>query len=71
MGEKIKVLSSGALKNLDIEFELNKPDKIGGLQTVHIQNDQFRLDMDEIEFFKVATGILAAKRKLKVLKGEL
>ncbi len=71
MGEKIKILSSGKMKNTDIEIELNKPDKRGGLHSVHFQNEEFRFDLDEVEFMKLATGILAAKRKLLSLKGEL
>ncbi|WP_456379211.1 hypothetical protein [Lutibacter sp.] len=71
MGEKLKILSKGKLKNVTIEVELNKPDKPKGLHPIHIQNDEFRFDMDEIEFVKLATGILAAKRKLLVLKGDL
>lgn len=71
MGEKIKDLSIGKLKNVKLEIELNKPDFIGGLHTVHIQNEGFRFDLDEKEFFKLATGILSAKRKLLAFKGDL
>ena len=71
MGEKIKVLSCGVLKNIEIEIELNKPDKPGGLHSVHFQNNEFRFDTDEVEFVKLATGILSARRKLLELKGDL
>ncbi len=70
MGEKLKDLAIGEFKNVKLEIELNKPDNIGGFHTIHFQNEEFRFDMDEIEFLKIATGILAAKRKLKVLKGD-
>ena len=70
MGEKLKILSTGKLKDADLELELNKPDKINGLHSIHIQNDEFRFDLDEVEFLKLATGILSAKRKLLVLKGD-
>ena len=71
MGEKLKVLSKGKLKNVEIEVELNKPDFEGGLHTVHIQNEEFRIDMDEVEFLKLATGILKAKKGLLRLKGDI
>jgi len=71
MGEKLKVLSKGKLKNVDIEVELNKPDFEGGLHTIHIQNEEFRMDMDELEFLKLSTGILDAKKKLLKLKGDI
>lgn len=71
MGEKIKTLAKGKLKNSDLEIELNKADSKGGLRSVHIQNENYRFDMDEIEFYKIATGIISAKRKLLKLKGDL
>ena len=71
MGEKLKILSRVRLKNSEIEIELNKASKIDGPRSIHLQNDAFRLDMDEREFIKLAMTVLASKRKLLVLKGIL
>lgn len=70
MGELLKILSTKKVKGISLEIELNKPDKLGGLHTVHIQSKEFRFDCDEVEFLKLATGILAAKRKLLIIKKE-
>ena len=70
MGELLKILSVKKVKGVNLEVELNKPDKIGGLHSIHMQSKEFRLDFDEVEFLKLTTGILEAKRKLLLLKGE-
>ena len=70
MGEKIKTLAEGNLKDVNLEIELNKPDKPGGLHSVHFQSNEFRFDVDEVEYLKLATAVLAGRKKLLVLKGD-
>jgi hypothetical protein len=69
MGEKIKTIANCRLKNTNLDIELNKAMTTNGLRYIHIQNDFFRFDFHEKDFINFATRILAAKRRLKVLKG--
>ena len=71
MGEKLKNLATGKVKGVELEIEINKPDKIGGLHSIHFQSGELRLDFDEKEYLKITTGILSAKKKLLKFKGDL
>jgi len=69
MGEKIRIMANCRFKNTNLDIELNKATTTNGLRSIHIQNDFFRFDFNEKDFISFATHILAANRRLKVLKG--
>ncbi len=69
MGEKLRTLSKINLFGVEIEVELNKANRVGGLRDIHIQTPQFRVDMDEREYLKLASSVLWAKQHLRYLKG--
>ncbi|MBA6156286.1 hypothetical protein H3Z83_07140 [Tenacibaculum sp. S7007] len=69
MGEIIKKFGAITIAESDIDFELNKPHAKGGLNSVHIQSNKMRIEMDEKEFLKLSLTILEAEKKLKRLKG--
>jgi len=69
MGEKIRIMANCRFKDTNLDIELNKETTTNGLRSIHIQNDFFRFDFNEKDFIKFATHIVAANRKLKVLKG--
>jgi hypothetical protein len=71
MGELIKILERGKLKGIEFDIELNKPSKKGLPRSIHIQNDVFRVEFDEIEFLNLATTYLSAKKQFLSIKGEL
>ena len=68
MGEKIKTLSVFKLNNKKFEIELNKPSAKKMQRSIHIQNENFKIDFSEKDFLSFATAILAAQKKLIILK---
>ena len=68
MGEKIKTLASGKVQGSYLEIELNYPTSKGLDQSVHIQSNKFRLDINRKEYIGYAISILVARRNLKNLK---
>lgn len=68
MGEKISVLSSGAILGKKFEIELNTAHVQGMPRDVHIQSDQFRYQLNEHEFVRLALSILSARRRLVAMK---
>lgn len=69
MGEKVKLLGSFYFKSKIYEIELNKPPVSGATEQVHIQSDNFRLEIDKADYIKFAISILVATSKLKKIKG--
>jgi hypothetical protein len=71
MGEIIKVLAEGKVNTSKFEIELNKGSSEDLPRSIHIQNNLFRAEFDEIEFMKLATTYLCAKRRFLALKGDI
>lgn len=71
MGEIIRVLAEGDIKDKKFKIELNKESSEGLPRSIHIQNNVFKVEFDEIEFMKLATTFLCAKRRFLFLKGAL
>ncbi len=68
MGEIIKILSKGKILNTYFEIELNYPPAANQDYQIHIQSENFRLELDKKDFTKYALSILVAERNLKNLK---
>ncbi|WP_188399537.1 hypothetical protein [Sporomusa sp. GT1] len=68
MGEKLKDLGSIKIKGTEFIIELNEPTAKGLQRDIHIQNEFFRLELKEKDFFDMACVILAAKKQLDNLK---
>ncbi len=68
MGEKIEILGSIKVNNTLYDVELNKPvDSKDELQ-IHIQSEDFRVELSENEFIQILVTVKWAKEKLKQLK---
>lgn len=70
MGEKIKDLSKIIIKDKELLIELNKGTHKLGKYDVHIQNSDFRLNVNEKDFLKIALTTLYAKENLEYIKME-
>ena len=68
MGEKIKNLATGKVKNKVVEIELNHPSKKGEQRVIHIQSADGRIDFCESEFYQIALSICASAKRLKDIK---
>ena len=68
MGEKIEILSKGKILGRDLEIELNHPVVKGQDNQIHLQSNDFRLEIDEKDFLKYAFSVLVAEKNLKNLK---
>ena len=69
MGEIIKKFGTITIAGSNIEFELNKPHAKGSPNSVHIQSDKMRIEMNEKEFLKLSLTVIDAEKKLKRMKG--
>ena len=69
MGEIIKNFGTITIADSNIDFELNKPHAKGAPNSVHIQSDKMRIEMNEKEFLKLSLTVLEAEKKLKKMKG--
>lgn len=71
MGELVKIYGQVKLKDREYDIELNDPidKKTGGI--VHIQNKAFRLELSQIDFYKLVAGMNLAKKQLEYIKGDL
>jgi len=68
MGEKIKILGQINVQNATFEIELNHPPSSGKPNQIHIQSENFRMELDEQEFIRFACAVRLAKEKLRRLK---
>lgn len=68
MGEKIATLGQIHFSECDLEVELNHPPSDGLPRQIHIQSDDFRMELDEDEFVRLICSVRLAKEKLKRLK---
>lgn len=68
MGEKIAKLGQIHFRGCNFEVELNHPPSTGLSLQIHLQSDDFRMELDEDEFVRVVSAVLLAKEKLKRLK---
>jgi hypothetical protein len=68
MGEKIKILSKGKILNEEFEVELNHPLSKGKSQQIHLQSQKFRVELDRKDYLKYGLSVLAAAKKIKILK---
>ena len=71
MGEKIKNLGKIDMQDTTLEVELNKGTHKTGMYDIHIQNKQVRLNMNEYDFSKLASGIIYASEKMKQYKEKI
>lgn len=69
MGELIKKYGTVDLKGKQLEVELNEPihEYTGGI--VHLQSEEFRMEMSQLDFYKLVGCINLAKENLKRMKG--
>lgn len=69
MGEKIKVITTKKLKDIEYDIELNDGTaKSKKPQYIHIQNKRFRLAVSDSEYIQMAVAIRAAARKMEDYK---
>ena len=69
MGEVLKVLKEIKLGDSKFLIEQNAPLTKQGSKVIHIQNENFRMEMTELEFLKVAGAIAYARRNFESMKG--
>lgn len=71
MGELLKIYGKIKIKGKDVNVELNNPinENTGGI--IHIQGEQFRLEMSQLEFYRLVGCVNLAKENLKRMKGNL
>jgi hypothetical protein len=68
MGEKVKDIGKLTIKGANFDIELNEPiDSVSG-GTIHIQNNDFRMDMPQIDFYEMAATVILAKAQLLHIK---
>lgn len=60
MGEKIRDIKTIYLGNNKLLIEENKGTHKGSKYDIHIQNEHFRLNVSDKDFFKIAAAILYA-----------
>ena len=68
MGEKISKLGQVHFMESVFELELNHPPSNGLPRQIHLQSDNFRMELDEDEFVRLVSAVRLAKEKLKRLK---
>lgn len=68
MGEVIKDLSRINIGKTSLKVELNKGTRKNGKYDIHIQDENFRLNISEYDFCKIATDIIYSNSKLKDYK---
>lgn len=68
MGEKIKDLGYIKLSNQNFVVELNKATVPNGPRYIHLQNSNFRLQMEEQEFIKFVCMANKAKFNIQHIK---
>lgn len=68
MGEIINTIATGKILKSEFEIELNHAPSSGLDQQIHIQSENFRLEMDKKDFIIYGLSVLVAERNLKTLK---
>lgn len=68
MGEKIRNLGKIKIGETLYEVELNKGTHANSKYDIHIQNKEFRLNLSEHDFCKMAAAIIYADEKLRKYK---
>ncbi len=68
MGEIIKKVGEVNIKSLTFDVELNEPldEIVGG--NVHIQTKDMRMQLPQVEFYKMVATIKKAEKELKSYK---
>ena len=68
MGEKIKKLGEIQIHGKLYDVELNEPHVATKPNQVHIQSDDFRFEINELDFYRMGLLIKIAEKKLKKIK---
>lgn len=69
MGEKLKVINQVSLHDLNMDIELNAGTaKSNKRQSIHLQNDRFRLELSDKEYVQMAVAIHVAAENIKRVK---
>lgn len=69
LGEILKVVKETTLGGGKLSIELNEPLAKGGPRVVHLQNEKFRMEMNELLFLKIAGTVAYARRRFDDMKG--
>jgi hypothetical protein len=64
MGEIIRKV--GEFKFKDVKFEVEENESGNSESLVHIQSDEFRMEMPESEYIKISALLINANKKLKI-----
>ena len=68
MGEKIKKLGEIKIHGKLYDVELNEPNILTKPNQVHIQSEDFRFEINELDFYRMGLLIKIAEQKLKKIK---
>lgn len=68
MGEKIRTLGNISLFDQCLEVELNHSSNGSSIKEIHLQNDRFRIEMNQNEFIELYSAISLAAKKLRAQK---
>lgn len=68
MGEIIKKYGEIEIGGQKFDIELNKPHIVNEEKNIHIQNDNFRLEMSDFEFARLAAAVVFANKQFEKLK---
>ena len=69
MGSVIKNIEKIKIGGSEFCIELNKSVTHKNERDIHIQNENFRLELPEKEFVQMTCAVLLAKKQLDILKG--
>ena len=69
MGEIIRKIEKIRIGGSEFDIELNKSTASKDKREIHVQNEKFRLALDEKEFVQMACAVLLAKKQFDILKG--
>ena len=70
MGEHIKDIGHIEYKGRKMRVELNGPIDLDSGGTIHIHSDTIRIDMSQLDFYKMATQLNLARENLRRMKGD-
>lgn len=68
MGEIIREIGVLHIGDESLRVELNHGQGDGYEHEIHVQNDKIRLSMSEVDFCRMATGVLLARKQLRMIK---
>lgn len=69
MGERIRDLNTISIGNAELVIEENLGTRKGSKFDIHIQNKNFRINITERDFCKIAACIMYANENLRHYKG--